>query len=313
MLDVQYQNLMEAKKNAVLIEKMQRKKLGSYRRLNKENLLSDDQLRNVRRDHEDAKLELIDLNQKIQELELKRVELDEARLRTQNLVDSRVNTLTNLKLQLRELDNTIAQMDKNTTEFKFRQENQLKDSKRTIERNRKQLSLDREIKTEFSGRVIELTAAAGQMVNQGQQVIQIDTRAKQDELIALTYFHAKEGKQLKKGMKVRISPTTVDKNQYGSIIGRIDSISDYPITVDAAAAFIGNKSVAQRLTAGGYEIEAFIHLERNSQTPSGYAWTSERGPNVTITAGTKVDVWVTIEQRSPISYILPKIKKWGGV
>lgn len=313
MLDVQYHNLMEAKKYAVLVEKKLRKKLGSYRRLKAENLLSDEQLRNVRHDHEEAKLEVLDLNQKIQELELKRIELDESQLRTQNLIASQVNTLTNLKLQLRELDNTIAQIDKDITEFKFRQENQLKDSKRMLERNRKQLSLDREIKTEFSGRVIELTVAAGQMVSQGQQVIQIDTRAEQDEFIALTYFHAKEGKQLKKGMKVRISPSTVDKRQYGCIIGRIDSISDYPVTVDAAAAFIGNKSVAQRLTAGGYEIEAFIHLERNAQTPSGYAWTSERGPDVTITAGTKVDVWVTIEQRSPISYILPKIKKWGGV
>ncbi len=68
MLDVQYQNLIEAKKYAILVEKMLSKKLGSYRRLNAENLLSDDQLRNVRRDHENAKLELLDLNQKIQEL-----------------------------------------------------------------------------------------------------------------------------------------------------------------------------------------------------------------------------------------------------
>jgi HlyD family secretion protein len=312
-IEKQRRNLLESRASAEVVEKNLKKRLESYRRLHKEQLVSDDQRRDVRHDYEDARLKLSDLDLQIQNLDLKKVEMNETYLNTQNLIATRENNLTNLRLQLRELDNTIAQLNKSDSEFAFQQEDQLKEIQRNIERTRKQLTINREIKTEFSGRILELSASEGQVVSQGHGVARIDTRAESDELVALAYFQAKEGKLLSEGMAVRVSPSTVDRKQYGNIVGQVESISDYPVTVESVTNYVGNRSVAQQLIQGDYHIEVLVRLEQNKQNPSGYGWTSEEGPDIQLTAGTMADIWATVERRLPISYILPKLKEWGGV
>ncbi len=313
LLDMQRKITIASREAAVKIKEETEKRLESYKRLRKEHLMSQDSVRNIRLNYEDAKLKIRDLDLQIQQLDLKKLQLMETYLNTQDLLATRENNLTSLKLQMRELDNTGAQLNKSESEFKFRQENESKEIQRTIERSRKQLSIDREIKSEYSGRVLEVTEAEGQLVNQGQRLIQIDTRRESDELVALAYFQAKEGKQLHKGMRVRVSPSTVSKEQYGSIIGYVENISDYPVTSEAVVNYVGNFAVAQNLISGNHTIEVLVRLEHSDETPSGYQWTSVTGPDVQITAGTLSEVWATMEQRPPISFILPKLREWTGI
>jgi len=313
LLDTQAKNLKESSADAALIEKKLADRLASYQRLNAEKLVSDDQLREIRRDHEDAKLKIQELALKAQELQLNRVELNESYLNIQNLLTTRENDLTNLQLQLRELDNTLAQLDKSDSQFKFQQKDQIHEIDRSIERNRKRLRLDREIRSDFAGRILELSAAEGHVVNQGQEVAQIDTRREGDALIGLAFFQAKEGKQLYEGLAVRVSPSPVDKKRYGSIQGTVASVSGFPVTLEAVSNLVGNRSVAQQLTADGFNIEVHVKLVADPRNVSGYRWTSLSGPDVNLTAGTSVEVWATVERRRPLSYLLPKLKKWGAM
>lgn len=309
----QKENLQQSRQAAIDVEKALGKRLKSYTRLHKENLISKDQLRDVRRDHEDAKTKLDEIALRLQEMELKEIQLKESYLNTQRLITSRANRLTNLKLQQRDLDITIAQLDKTQREAEFRDQQQVRDVERNIDRSKKRLSIDREIRTDYSGRVLELSATEGQLMTQGERVALIDARRENDDLVALAYFEPKNGKRMTPGTKVRVSPSTIDRNKHGGIIGEVQSVSDYSVTLESAATLVGNQTVARRLTSGGFTIEVVVKLLKNPDNPSGYEWTSQRGPDVLLTAGTSAEVWCTVEQRSPISYVLPKLKSWLGI
>jgi HlyD family secretion protein len=76
---------------------------------------------------------------------------------------------------------------------------------------------------------------------------------------------------------------------------------------------VGNQEVADKLTKGGYQIEGLVKLQADPTSPSGFAWTARLSPDVEVTAGTTADIWVTYEERTPISFILPKLREWSGL
>lgn len=305
-------NLKASKSGAKEVEQALRKRLESYIRLNREKLVSDDQLRDIRRDHEDALIKIGEVTLRIQEMSLREVELKESFLGTEAMLTKRENDLTRLRLQLRELDNQLAQLNKSESAAKFRETNQLKNVKRNIDRSKKHLEFNREIKTDYAGRILELSAIEGQFLSQGHRVAQIDTRSETDVLEAVAFFLPKDGKRLAPGSRIRITPSTVDRQKFGGIVAVVKTVSDYPVTQDAVAALVGNRVVARRLTTGGHTIEVRASLITNSDTPSGFQWTSALGPPNSPTAGTYSEAWATVEYRLPISYVLPKLKGLFG-
>jgi HlyD family secretion protein len=70
--------------------------------------------------------------------------------------------------------------------------------------------------------------------------------------------------------------------------------------------------VARALVGEDRHMEAVSELEADPSTPSGYAWTSSRGPGSKVTAGTTANVEVEVESRSPISFLLPFLREWAG-
>lgn len=313
LLGVQKQNLTTASQAAAELTAELQKRLESFQRLRAENLASEDTLRSVRLRYNTSQTRSRDLGVQMQELGVQKVQIAQTFLDARNLVATNEHTITQLNLQMQELDNREVQLRKLDSEAEIRDQNEIDDLRRTIERYQQRLRQDREIRTEYAGRILEVTAAEGSVVTFGQRLLQLDTRRDTDELIALAYFQDKIGKYLRVGMPVRVSPLTLDQKRYGSIRGEIISVSEYPITTEAVVHSVGNQEVADKLTRGGYQIEAAVQLKADPTTPSGYAWTSRRGPEVDITSGTTADVWVTYEERAPISFILPKVREWSGL
>ena len=115
-------------------------------------------------------------------------------------------------------------------------------------------------------------------------------------------------------MKVLMTPDTIKRERYGGIVGKVTSISVFPVTSEGAISMVGNAEIAQQLMgeAGG-KVEVIAELKINSQTLSGYQWSSSQGPALEISPGTTTTTRVTIEERSPISFILPIIREWTGI
>jgi HlyD family secretion protein len=110
-------------------------------------------------------------------------------------------------------------------------------------------------------------------------------------------------------MTVRVTPSTVQRARFGSIIGRVSKCSEFPITHESVANIVGNKAVARQLAQEGGMIEIEAELERDVNSPSGFKWTS-RGPNVQFSAGTTTQIYVTAEERAPITWLIPILRSW---
>ena len=61
------------------------------------------------------------------------------------------------------------------------------------------------------------------------------------------------------------------------------------------------------------KIEAIAELKVESKTFSGYKWSSSEGPQLKISPGTTTTVRVTVEERSPMTFILPILREWSGL
>jgi hypothetical protein len=62
----------------------------------------------------------------------------------------------------------------------------------------------------------------------------------------------------------------------------------------------------------GAPIQVIATPVPDPSTPSGFKWSSSKGPPIAISDGTQAKGSVVVEQKRPISYILPVVKKSLG-
>jgi len=60
-------------------------------------------------------------------------------------------------------------------------------------------------------------------------------------------------------------------------------------------------------------MQVVADLHPDSTTFSGYKWSSSKGPELNISSGTTTTVRVTIEERAPITFILPILRSSSGI
>ena len=125
-----------------------------------------------------------------------------------------------------------------------------------------------------------------------------------DELIAVVYVPAQEGKVVRNGMRVFVSPSTAPAAQYGSILGIVGSVSTLPASPARIRLNLGdNDDLVDFLTGGDPVLEIAVALELDPSTPSGYRWSSGSGPPFTISTATLGTATIVIDEGSPASQI----------
>lgn len=187
-------------------------------------------------------------------------------------------------------------------------ERQIHEVERTIARLENDLETQGRIISEHTGRVLEVTARTGQVVTAGMRLGVLEIEDPSQSLICLSYFAVKDGKRLKEGLPVQITLDTVKRERFGSVLGEVTSVASFPVSAESAAYVIGNQQLAAELTAEFRQIQAVMSLRADARTPSGYAWSSGQGPNLVPTAGTTVTVRAVVEERAPITFLLPKLR-----
>ena len=224
-----------------------------------------------------------------------------------------MDLIAELDAEIGELDVQWNKYEQLFKEFESDSSLAIQEVKDNIARYEKQLLIDGQIKSRRSGRVLEVTGIEGQFVTEGQRLatICIEGEDEDKKLIAFAYFDLRDGKKIYADYPAHITLTTVKRERSGSITGRVLSVSDYPVTTEAVETRVGNAEVARRLTAGGDKIQVMVELNRGP-TKSGFKWTSGEGPDIEVTAGNNVVVRTIIDERQPISYIIPFLRELSG-
>jgi len=133
-------------------------------------------------------------------------------------------------------------------------------------------------------------------------------------MLSVSYFPAKDGKNIQPGMAVQVMPDNVERSRFGGILGKVISVSPLPVTREGAVNTVGNAEMVQALLTGpGSWVEVTAQLQDDPASKSGYRWSSSRGPNVRISPGTTTTARVTLERRAPASYVIPSLREASGI
>ena len=259
----------------------------------------------------------------ISELQAQLRELDGRESEAEKNYRDNLNSLSELRAQLRDLDSKIPNLKQQTLESLTSRENQIQEVKRAIAQLELQLKQNSEIKSPYSGRVLEVTATSGQILSPGFRLGSIDAEKQSRELLAVTYFAVQDGKKIEQRMKdlkekgkaveVQVTPTTVKRERFGGIKGTVTSVSVFPITKEGAALSVGNADLVESLVAKGPQLEVVAKLKPDTSTFSGYAWSSSKGPPMKMSSGTTTTVRATVEEVPPITFVLPFLRSFFGL
>lgn len=160
----------------------------------------------------------------------------------------------------------------------------------------------------YSGKVLELLTNPGQLVSVGSGILNLEENANPLEIVV--FFPASVGKQIKTGMKAEVAPSGYSPQQYGYMLASVDYVAPFPSSAPGMMRLLQNQNLVQLFLnqAGGSPIEVHLALTPDSATVSGYRWSSSRGPDTTVTAGTLAAVSVAVSQQHPISLVLPEAR-----
>src|SRR5436190_5560640 len=233
-------------------------------------------------------------------LEERRRDLTDAQQRKEDTF----NEILKLRTQQTDLE-TQRERESQTSEFG------LNDARRQMEQAASLLTQNTQVISPVDGRVLEIKVSAGAVLSVGAPVISIESEGQ--KLEALIYIPAERGKNVKLGMPVRIEPSTVKREEFGTMVGTVAAISDFPITPQGMAAVLHNDNLVQRFTKEGAAYAATVSLEPNPENVSGYRWAVGKGPPVRLTSGTLTRAEITTRRQRPIDLVVPLFRRLTGI
>jgi multidrug efflux pump subunit AcrA (membrane-fusion protein) len=194
----------------------------------------------------------------------------------------------------------------------------INDEALALRRQQREYQLSSLVLSPVAGCLVEQLVQPGAVVTPGTTIFSLDRRDRRQQLVSLVYFPSQDGKRLKPGQSVRITPTTTKAQRHGGIRGRILSLRTLPVSREGLRQRLGLESLVQTVQPPGSAgneplIEAVTSLQRNPRTRSGFDWGGGPGPDLRLTPGTGTEVSVLVEHRQPISYVSPLLRDITGI
>ena len=161
-----------------------------------------------------------------------------------------------------------------------------------------------------SGWMTEIKASVGAVLAPSQPVVSI--RTGEEALGVLVYIPPADGKRVEAGMEALVTPATVRREEYGSLKGRVESVSSFPVSTEGMIAVLQNAGLVETFSENGPPYSGRIVLKPDPSTASGFAWTSPKAAGQTLSSGTLAGIEVKVESQAPITLVVPLLKKKFG-
>lgn len=161
------------------------------------------------------------------------------------------------------------------------------------------------VRAQSAGQVVEVKVGPGDVAAAGSALATVALSDRSGETVALLYVPAGEGRRIQPGMRAELVPDTVEREVFGSILGRVTSVSPLPATREGMRRILRNDQLVETLLAAGAVTQVQVALERDPTTPSGLRWSSSRGPDRAIGIGTLTGARIVVDRRRVINWLLP--------
>lgn len=301
----QQRNLTLQLNNARLLIPIMEQRLADRRELQNQGAISNDTLLQVQQDYTKAQENVANLEVQLKSLAVTQAEAEQKYRENLNQVQS-------LQAQLEALKVRTTEIERQNLEVTTESNRQQQEIRREILRLNQQIASSREMFSTQSGCITELNTTTGQLIAVGMPLGFVRTDNQTENLKGMIYLAVRDGKRVQSGMKLTLTPDTVQRERFGGIVGTVKQVSSLPVTREGVLATVGNADLVQTLVGSqGAVIEIESELSSNRQNPSGYQWSSSKGPNTPITAGTTATVRITLEERPPITFVLPFLQALG--
>lgn len=232
-------------------------------------------------------------------LQLKQAETDESQL---------INTFTDYVWG--SYNQTSEQLSSLIKQFSDRRQVMLQEFIQRLEVLEEEYAEKTIIKAEFSGILSALTVQPYDFIQPGNvigNIVRGSLTANSSSV--LIYVPIDKGKLVEKGMEVNISPTTVNREEYGYILGNVVSVSASSVTQEHMMTILQNNLLVQAFGGQMAVIEVEVELIYDENTISGYKWSTPKGTPFTISPGTICVGEIVVADQRPIELVVPFIKK----
>lgn len=305
------------------------------RSLFEQKIISQDALLQSQQELLNAQAQVLDIEAQLKDLEVQKTSSEREYLQNLNKVDEIKNNIQEIKVQrtnakrdylqnlnkLDEIKTKIKDIEAQKTkllqqdlEKSINKLNQIQEVKSKIAQLRLQLTQSSQITSKFDGRILEVGVLPGQVISVGTRIGTIEAEYSNAKLQSLVYFADKDGKQIKPGMTVQVTPSVVKRDRFGGIVGVVTNVSPFPVTTGDITAQVGNEDLARSLAnSSAARVQVQVQLQKDPNTVSGYKWSSSNGPALNLSSGTTTQVRVKVGEVAPISYIIPIFRSWTGI
>lgn len=168
------------------------------------------------------------------------------------------------------------------------------------------------IYSDYDGIVDEIMVETGSIINVGTPICSIRRTQNRDELTGVLYIPIEQGKRVEAGMSIQLAPNGVDTSQSGWLLGVVRSVSQYPTSTTAMNKVLGNEQLVQYILNNekGAVMEVKFDLVKDTNSESGYLWTSFVGKHKPITAGSFCTGSIIIDRVPPLEKVFYKFSQW---
>lgn len=218
------------------------------------------------------------------------------------------NALLSTRLQVLEAE--LSQEDN-----LWQQEQRLLELNQQLEQKRRDLELAQRlyrdscwITVEFDGVIQEVFKEEGSHVQHGERVGLVASDLS-DGMYLVAYVPATEQAQIRNGMSAYFAPSVASPSRYGYIKCVVRETSTAPINPEAVQTELSNATLVQMIANQGPVLRVVLEMLPDTNTPSGYSWTSKLGYNGKIVNGMLGQVLINTEHRAPASYIIPALRE----
>lgn len=242
-----------------------------------------------------------------------------AKLRAQGAIST--ESLMESQAALAALNNEVHSLRNRITELEVERERGRNQERRELDKARmeadrlrdhaanlrREYERDRLALSPAAGVVVELSVSTGDPLTPGQAMARLLSSSGEAKgaILALAYIPAADGKRIETGMDARIALSTVKRELDGYLLGQVTRVADLPSSRASLMNRLRNDVLVDKILAAGPPLEIEVALRPEPANPSGYLWSSGKGPAIRIQPGTLTQTEVTVDRTHVISLLFP--------